>query len=606
MSVRQFLYVVNIRIGCVRSARIPRFRHFPQRRLKGKVTQLHDAAGEPELGRGAAQPVVIFQELVLPACSGQKFLYPWTTLYTGYADSGVAMLLDVLLALLPLMLIFGAIACCNAAPDIAGGIAWVCCIAVSCLYFHTDLSVALLTSLSGLVASLPIALVLVAAIFQVTVMVETGAMARIAVLSKTLAAHDRPTQILLLNCAFAFILMALGAVPMTVLPAVLLPLGYSVVHAIALPIMGYSGGCAFSLLGIPGQILATFCGISMLEAWHVFARYMPLTNFAVAAACLWFAGRLPMLKKGFIPAVIVGFGCWAGVKASAFLHIMPLAGILSGVIMTALLSGFLLLRGSPVIDRSLLTEKELELERQLSLTAAISPWIMLTLIAFVINTPLLPLHRIFFVDNPMTVQIIPGHPEHLRILSQPYLWLVVATLACVPFLKPTPGLMGECLRKWLRRSARPFLAAGVYFAIAYVFNHSGKNADWELTGAHNNMISVLAAAAAQTFGLLYGAAAPFMGVLAGVASGSQTAATAMLTVLHLKTSALLGVDGIMVATGGAIGGGVAGILSPTKLMSCAASIDKLGEENRIFRALLGLCALITCSIALVSLAYIFL
>jgi lactate permease len=344
----------------------------------------------------------------------------------------------------------------------------------------------------------------------------------------------------------------------------------------------------------------------MLEAWHVLARYMPLTNFAVAAACLWFAGGLSMLRKGFVPAILVGFGCWAGVKASTALHIMPVAGILAGAIMAALLALFLLLRRSPVIDRSLLTEEDLALERHLPLIAAVSPWLMLTLIAVAINTPLLPLHRIFFTDNPMTVQIIPGHPEHLRLLSQPYLWLFVATLASVPFLKPRPGLIGECLRKWLRRSARPVMAASIYFAIAYVFNHSGKNADWELVGAHNNMIAVLAAAAAQTFGVLYGAAAPFLGVAAGLVSGSQAASTAMLTVFHQKTAALLGIDGIMVAAGGAIGGGVASILSPAKLMSCSASIDRPGEEGGIFRALMGLCAVITCSIALVSLLYVFL
>jgi lactate permease len=166
--------------------------------------------------------------------------------------------------------------------------------------------------------------------------------------------------------------------------------------------------------------------------------------------------------------------------------------------------------------------------------------------------------------------------------------------------------MGECLRKWLRRSVRPFLAVGMYFAIAYVLSHSGKNAHWELTDAHNNMISILAAAAAQIFGMLYGAAAPFIGVAAGVVSGSQAAGTAMLTELHLKTSALLGIDGVMVAAAGAIGCGVAGILSPAKLMSCAASIDKLGQESGIFRALLGSCALIACSLTLVYLAYMLL
>ncbi len=516
------------------------------------------------------------------------------------------MLLDVAMALSPLLLIIFAIALCDAAPDVAAGAAWVYCIGVACLYFHTDLAVALLTSLSGFVAALPVSLVISIAILQVIILIETGALARISVLAKTLSVHDRATQVLLLNCGFAIILTALGAVPISVLPPVLMALGYSVVQSIGLSAMGYSGACTVGLLGIPGQIFAVFCGISFVDAWYIFAWYMPLTNFAVAMGCLWFAGGLPMLRNGFVPAFLVGLGCWVGTVASAAAGVTPIGGVLAGLSIIALLCVFLLLRGSPIMDRSLLTEEDLKAEKRLPLWAAVSPWIMLTVVCALINAPALPLHRILFEDNPMPVHIIPGHPEFLRLFAQPYLWLFVSTVSCVPLLRPRPGLLRDSLRKWLPRMIRPFLAAGIYFSIAYVFNHSGKNADWELTRVDDNMIAVLASAAARTFGVAYAAAAPFLGAAAGIVSGSQSAATAMLTSLHLKTAALLGENGVIIAAAGAMGGGLASMLSPAKLMCAAAAIDGFGSENTVFKAFLLLSAFVTLTLSLVCMVRILL
>ncbi len=516
------------------------------------------------------------------------------------------MLLDVLWALSPLLLIFIAIAFCNLAPDKAGFLAWFFCIGVACLYFETDLSVALLSSLSGFLSSLPISLVVGVAILQVTVMLETGALDRIVVLAKTMAVHERATQMLLLTCGFAIILTTLGAVPITVLPPVLLALGYSVPHAIGLAVMGYSAACPVSLLGIPGQILAAFCGSSAEETWFVLAWYMPLTNFAVAAGCLWFAGGRAMLREGIIPAVIVGFGCWAGTYSSALLRVTPVGGVIAGVVIVLLLCLFLRLKRTPIIDRSLLTEKDKAAERHLPLLAAISPWLLLTVICILINAPWLPLHAILFVDHPMTVHIIPGQPVHMRIFSQPYLWLMVSTVACVPFLKPRPGLLRDCVGKWLRRMIRPVLALSIYFVIAYVFNHSGKNGQWELTNVNNNMIALLAASAAQSLGVLYGAAAPFLGIGAGVISGSQAATIAMLSTLHMQTAAILGVNGPFVAAAGAMGGGISGMLSPAKLMTAGSTIDSRGQEGAILRSILGLCGVITLTVSLVCVAAIFL
>ena len=160
--------------------------------------------------------------------------------------------------------------------------------------------------------------------------------------------------------------------------------------------------------------------------------------------------------------------------------------------------------------------------------------------------------------------------------------------------------MQVSLRKWFKRFPRPMLAAGVFFAIALVINHSGKGMDWILADPTNNMVFVLADAASRAFGRLYPLAAPYLGLFAGFISGSEASAIAMLTGLHLTTASKIGANGIVVAAASGIGGGLASVISPAKLQNAAASIDRIGEEARVIPLtfvisliITGVCAVLT-------------
>ena len=59
------------------------------------------------------------------------------------------------------------------------------------------------------------------------------------------------------------------------------------------------------------------------------------------------------------------------------------------------------------------------------------------------------------------------------------------------------------LRKWLKRAPRPMLASAVFFAIAFIINHSGKGLDWQLADPAHNMVYVIASASAAAFGRFY-------------------------------------------------------------------------------------------------------
>ena len=165
--------------------------------------------------------------------------------------------------------------------------------------------------------------------------------------------------------------------------------------------------------------------------------------------------------------------------------------------------------------------------------------------------------------------------------------------------------LGTSLRKWWERAPRPVLAAAVFFAIAFVINHSGKNSDWQLVDAGRNMVHVLAGAAAAALGRFYVFVAPFLGLLGGFISGSETSSIAMLTALHLSTAEKIGAAGLLIAAASGVGGGLASVISPAKLQNAAASIDRIGEEAQVIRSTFVIALVITAICALMTLLWAF-
>jgi lactate permease len=117
------------------------------------------------------------------------------------------------------------------------------------------------------------------------------------------------------------------------------------------------------------------------------------------------------------------------------------------------------------------------------------------------------------------------------------------------------------------------------------------------------MVHVVASAAAVAFGGGYGLAAPYLGLLAGFVSGSETSAIAMLSRFHTETAAALSKPieiGLLLAAAGGIGGGLASVISPAKLQNAAAIIDRIGEEGKVLRVTVVISLAITMLTALAT------
>jgi lactate permease len=508
-----------------------------------------------------------------------------------------------LLAISPIVVIFLALVVFRRPADITGLIGWVFTALLAWLAFHTGWPVILRASLSGAVASLPIALVVATSILQMTLMQKTGALGRLVVTLKTVAPGDQITQILIINVGIGTLLTALGAVPISILPPIMVALGYSVQAAILLPAIGYDSLCTYALLGIPVVIFAQFTNQSPEAVGHYFARFMPVITTLIALAMLWIVGRWRMVGRGLIPAIITGLVAGAVAIGMNAAGLVTLTGVAAGAAVAVVMALYLVLRRRPVFDRSGLRPEDAKVESGMSLARALSPWIILIVLSLVTNEPWLGIKRALFDRLAMPVGIIPGQPEKMRVFWQAYWWILVSCLLSLPFLRASGRQLKETAVTWLKRAPRPVLSSVVFFAIAYLFNHSGKTgalgADgrWLLPDPGLNMVALTANAAAGLFGQLYVLVAPYLGLLAGFVSGTESSAIAMLTRLHLTAAEKIGASGMIVAAASAIGGGIASVISPFKLQNAAAAIDRIGMETEVIKTVVVIALIIVLAVA---------
>ncbi len=510
-------------------------------------------------------------------------------------------IIGIILIILPIVLALVLLVFLRKSADVTGVIVWLTTLVIAIFAFQTDAVIALTASAAGIVKSFPISVMIGTSILMMTFMQETGALQRLIVFFKTLGGGSRPMQILLISFGLGLFLVGIGATPTSMLPPVMLALGFNPMVAVALPSIGYDPLTTFALLGVPavvftGEYSAWGSVITLQEAGAVFAWFMPVVSLGIAIAMLWIGGGRELLfnREGLIIATLCGLT--AGLMAivcNVLLPLTTLTNVFAGAAVLLILFLYLKVRNKPVIDRTTLDEKDFEVERSISLRRASIPWIVLVILS--LGTNLIPqvfqflFHGLAF---PVTIGAYPGI-INTRFLWQAYTLMLIATVVSMPFLKTDRDVLKRTFSSFKRRAPKPVLASAIFFAMADVMNYSG----WVIdsTGVWlnptnlangldptNNMIFLLAGMTAG-IGILYPVMAPFLGLLAGFISGSETSAIAMFTKYHVETSTAVGASAVVVAASSGIGGGLASILSPAKIQNAAAVIDEIGIEGQVIR-----------------------
>ncbi|MFA4861182.1 MAG: L-lactate permease [Methanoregula sp.] len=493
------------------------------------------------------------------------------------------------LAVLPILVIFAGLVFFRLSGTLMGVIGWLLTVILAVLFFQTSPVIALSASWAGVLSSFGISLMVLFTILQVTMMDMTGAISRITVYIKSIAA-ERYEQIMILNVGFGSFLVSIGATPVTMLPPIMLALGFSPIAAVALPCLGYDPLTSFSLLAVPITIPASAFGFDAKALGCSVALFLPVISTGIALGMLWVADGFEGVRKGFLTAVIAGLTL--GLSALVFVNILPasaigLVGVFSGLVTIVVLFLLRALRGKPVILAGP-AETPVAEEIGMPLWKAAFPWILLVTFAVLISIPFLQTGLYNFLGPVQKIPVIADKFVDLKLLNQAYFWVLVSTILAAPLLIRTRDEAKNILSLWVKRAWAPTLAAMVFFAIAYVMDWSGRsvvnNSLSYLPGADAfNMNAVIGLALALFFGIGFPLISPTLGLLGAFISGSEASSNVMFYGILKKSTDVLDLNFIPVYAAHAVAGGVASGVAVAKIVNAAAVIDKLGIEGDVIR-----------------------
>jgi lactate permease len=502
------------------------------------------------------------------------------------------LIIQFILAILPILLIFIGLVFLKQSGTLMGILGWVFTVVIAIVFFQTTADIALDASFAGILSSFGISLMVLFTILQVTMMDVTGAIVRISAYVRTIAA-ERYEQIMMLNVGFGTFLVSIGATPVTMLPPIMLALGFSPLAAVALPCLGYDPLTSFSLLAVPITLPASVFGLNVRTLGITVAWFLPVISTGIALAMLWVADGITGVKKGFFTALVAGLTL--GICSIIFVHILPasaigLVGVFSGIVTVAVLFLMRAIRGKP-LDTGAGQSSAADApgrKDEMPLWKASLPWLILVTFCIIISIPVIQTGLYALLGNAQKLHIVANQVVDLKLLTQAYFWVLVSTLIAAPVLIRTTAEAKKITSLWLRRAWSPTLAAMVFFAIAYVMDWSGKsvinNTLTFASGASGfNMNVVIGLTLALAFGLAFPLISPMLGLFGSFVSGSETSSNVMFYGILKKSTGVLNLDFLKVYAAHAVAGGIASGVAVAKIINAAAVVDKLGIEGEVVR-----------------------
>ena len=278
----------------------------------------------------------------------------------------------LLLTLLPIVIILFLLIVWKKPADISGIIGWAAISIVAIFVFSTSLEVIFRSTAAGLIRSFSVSLIVATSLLQMALMEKTGALKRVIIFIKTICCENKAVQIMMINVGFGTLMVAVGATPVSLLPPILIAMGYSTYVAIALPAIGYDSLCTYALLGAPIVVFVDmangFLGkgheISLSQVGSVFFYFLPVVSMMIGFCMPWIAGRWNALKKGFLPCLITGIVIGlVSYVTNKYDNLVVLTGVLCGIAVIIVMALYLLVTGKKIIDKSHLTKEELEFEK---------------------------------------------------------------------------------------------------------------------------------------------------------------------------------------------------------------------------------------------------
>ena len=465
--------------------------------------------------------------------------------------------MQILLAWSPVLLLFVLAVLFRKSALFLSVAGYLWTVALALVAFRTHFTYVAAATVRGIVITLPLLLVVYGGILLASVLIDAGALKRIADWF-TGAARDEWGRLGLLSVGMGNALEGAGIIAEPVAAPMLRASGLSPIASAALSIIGYSGLMTLGLGGVIITVLSSVTGY----ATDVLAREVAVLSIPASVMMAWsiplFARgeggllrRLPFLTfLGLIP----GVAAWGAVMLLGF-QVGELAG---GVVITCILvlPGYRKLR----ITKDILID--------------LAPLVVMGCGIVLVNT--LPGLREWSRERFVFGNFKP--------LADAYLYLFMAFLLA-HFTMGRARSLGESLVRGSVQGWRPLAAMALFGAMGQVMAETGYRAH-DVVSASHNIPLILAGSLAGTGGLFV-VLVPFLGWVGTFLTGYGVASIMLFAKLVLGFTADPQLALVMVS-GLAVGASVGGISSPFKVAFAASMTGAAGNEGSILRVTIPL------------------
>lgn len=524
-------------------------------------------------------------------------LQHWQQIYDPMGNIWVSSIV----ALIPIIFFFLALAVFRMKGSIAGTITVILALLVSLFAYQMPAGMALASAIYGFFYGLwPISWIIIGAVFLYKVSVKTGQfnIIRSSILSLT---EDQRLQMLLVGFAFGtFLEGAAGfGAPVAITAALLVGLGFKPLYAAGLCLIVNTAPVAFGAMGIPIIVAGQVSGVDTHEISQMVGRQLP---FMVPIVLFWIMGIMDGWRgiKETWPAVIVAGGSFALAQYLTSNFVGPelpdiTAAIASLISLTILLKFWQPKHIFRFNQEDANVDADLEAEKQkkysvAQIVKAWSPFAILT--AMVTIWSIKPFKDLFAKGGVLQDWIISIKVPFLHQLVQKlppvvpeakdydaifkFDWfsatgtaIIIAAIISIIFLKMKASDAVKTFAETVNELKTPIYSIGMVLAFAFIANYSGMSATLALALAHTG----------QAFTFF----SPFLGWIGVFLTGSDTSANALFSALQATTAQQIGVPEVLLVAANTSGGVTGKMISPQSIAIACAAVGLVGKESDLFR-----------------------
>ncbi|CDH43317.1 lactate permease LctP family transporter [Candidatus Contendibacter odensensis] len=522
----------------------------------------------------------------------------WTQIYAPLADN---LWLSTLVAAIPIIFFFIALAVLRMKGYIAALVTVALAIVIAVLVYQMPVSMALAATGYGFLYGLwPISWIIVTAVFLYKLTVKTGQFEVIRSSVLTITSDQRLQIILVGFCFGAFLEGAAGfGAPVAITAALLVGLGFNPLYAAGLCLIANTAPVAFGALGIPITVAGKVTGTDPFLIGQMAGRQLPLLSLFVPFWLVFIMDGWRGIKQTWPAIFVAGFAFALTQFFTSNFWAYELPDITSALVSLVILTLFLRYVWQPKhafsfqgagTGTSLSADHPRSQYSMGQIIKAWSPFIILTIMvtiwtlpafkglfskgamleSWIISFHIPGLDKLVMKAMPIVKVLTPYEAVYkFDVMSATGTSILLAAVISAFVLRINIKTFFSTLWETMVELRTPIFTIGLVLGFAFIANYSGAS-------------STLGLAFAAT-GALFPFFSPFLGWLGVFLTGSDTSSNALFANLQQVTAQQIGVNPILTIAANTTGGVTGKMISPQSIAVACAAVGLVGKESDLFR-----------------------